>query len=97
MGVPSKNNTVILTFHFHPWALVVHQMKKLLKEKVTILVSLILVMVPLMKNGEIPKKFVAPLASPAFWPSFLGPWAENQNSAPNKYFASLSPFRKGMT
>ena len=24
-----------------------------------------------------------PPASPAFWPSFLGPWADNLNSAPN--------------
>ena len=40
---------------------------------------------------------VGPQASPAFRPHFLGPWAKNQNYAPNIFFASLSRFRKGVT
>ena len=43
------------------------------------------------------KILVAPLASPAFWPRFLGPWAKNQYSSPNILFASLYWFQKGVT
>ena len=43
------------------------------------------------------KILVAPPASPAFQPCFLGPWAKNQKSAPNILFALLSRFRKDMT
>ena len=42
-------------------------------------------------NSEI---LVISSASPALLPCFLWPWAENQNSAPNIFFASSSCFRK---
>ena len=53
------------------------------------------------KSPKVPKNWnskiwFGPLASPAFWPCFLRPWAENQNSAPNIFFALLSQFQKGV-
>ena len=58
---------------------------------------LILAAVPFIRNIEIPTFWLPPLASPAFQHRFLRPWAENQNSAPNIFFASLSQFQKGVT
>ena len=43
----------------------------------------ILAGVPFIKKCQNSQILVGPQASPAFWPRFLGPWAEFQNSAPN--------------
>ena len=43
------------------------------------------------------QNLAGPLASPAFRPRFLGPCAENQDSATNIFFALCSCLQKGKT
>ena len=74
-------NTPILTFDFHP-----SRARKLHKTK-----SDRRLIIKKFWNSKI---LVALPASPALRPHFLGPWAKNQNSAPNILFALSSDSKK---
>ena len=76
-----------------PGALRVHWIKTLHKTKSDrrlILVGSLFEMLKFQNFGPPPGK-------PPFRPYFFQPWAKNQNSATNIFFASLSQFWKGVT